>query len=143
MSINQDESHPNGKSDSSKGFALIMKWSVIMLVIAIATGYAYRLIMPVELHLDETEYEQKVFTEFETPVRKTSSDDSEIAGLFEGGSILYALDEENQKYLVRPFAVSGLDSVWIPIDSVTTFTDENYRRWQYEEERRKYDLDKP
>lgn len=112
-----------------------------MLVIAIVTGYAYRLIMPVELYLDESEYQQKVFTEFETPVTKTSSENSEAAGLYEGGSILYVLEEENQKFLVRPFAVSGLDSVWIPADSVTVYTEENYRRWQYEEERRKYDLD--
>jgi hypothetical protein len=141
MSSKQTESQPESSSDSNTGFALIMKWSVIMLVIAIVTGYAYRLIMPVELYLDESEYQQKVFTEFETPVTKSASDDSEVAGLFEGGSILYALEEENQSYLVRPFAVSGLDSVWIPVDSVTIYTEENYRRWQYEEERRKYDLD--
>jgi len=141
MSTKQTDSQPEHQSGSTSGFALIMKWSIIMLVIAIFTGYAYRYIMPVELHLDESEYLQKVFTEFESPVTKSSSDNAEAAGLFEGGSVLYALEKENEKYLVRPFAVSGLDSVWIPVDSVITYTDENYRRWQYEEERRKYDLD--
>jgi len=141
MSTKQSESQPEYQSSSTAGFTLIMKWSVIMLVIAIVTGYAYRMIMPVELHLDESEYQQKVFTEFETAVTKSASDSSDVAGLFEGGSVLYALEQENEKYLVRPFAVSGLDSVWIPVDSVITYSDENYRRWQYEEERRKYDLD--
>jgi len=140
MSTDQSESRPKAVSSTNSGFALIMKWSVIMLVIAIVTGYAYRIVMPVELYLDESEYQQKVFAEFETPVTKTSTDNSEKAGLFEGGSILYVLKEENQKYFVRPFAVSGLDSVWIAADSVTAYNEENYRRWQYEEERRKYDL---
>ncbi len=141
MSTNQTYSQSKPTSSSNSGFKLIMKWSFIMLIIAIATGYAYRLIMPVELHLDETEYEQRVFTEYETAVTKSASDSSEVEGLFEGGSILYVLEEKNQKYLVRPYAVSALDSVWVPIDSVTPYSEENYRRWQYEEERRKYDLD--
>jgi len=141
MSTKRTESQSENQNGSTSGFALIMKWSIIMLVIAILTGYAYRYVMPVELYLDESEYLQKVFTEFETPVTKSSSDNAEVAGLFEGGSVLYALEKENEKYLVRPFAVSGLDSVWIPVDSVITYTEENYRRWQYEEERRKYDLD--
>lgn len=141
MSLEQNEDKPSHQTTSSSGFALIMKWSIIMLVIAIFTGYAYRLIMPVELYLDENEYLLKVFTEFETPVSHSASDSSEIAGLFEGGSVLYALDQENNRYLVRPFAVSGLDSVWVPVDSVRTYSEESYRQWQYEEERRKYDLD--
>jgi hypothetical protein len=139
MSTKQTESQSTN-SGSNSGFALIMKWSIIMLIIAIVTGYAYRLIMPVELYLNESEYQKKVFTEFETAVTNTSESESEMAGLFEGGSILYVLEQDNDKYLVRPFAVSGLDSVWIPADSVITYTEENYRRWQYEEERRKYDL---
>jgi hypothetical protein len=140
MSTKETESQSADQTGSSSGFALIMKWSVIMLVIAIATGYAYRIIMPVELYLDESEYMQKVFTEFETPVKESASDGSETVGLFEGGSVLYALEQQNDKYLVRPFAVSGLDSVWIPVDSVITYSEERYRQWQYEEERRKYDL---
>lgn len=140
MSTKETESQSTDQTNSSSGFALIMKWSIIMLLIAIVTGYAYRTIMPIELYLDESEYMQKVFTEFETPVKESASDDSETVGLFEGGSVLYALDQQNDKYLVRPFAVSGLDSVWIPVDSVITYSEERYRQWQYEEERRKYDL---
>lgn len=141
MSTNQSESQSEQPGGSNTGFKLVMKWSIIMLIIAIVTGYAYRLIMPVELHLDESEYEQRVFTEYETLVTRSASDSSEVEGLFEGGSILYVLEEKNQKYLVRPYAVSVLDSVWVPVDSVTPYSEESYRRWQYEEERRKYDLE--
>lgn len=141
MSTKQTESQSTHRDGSNSGFALIMKWSIIMLIIAIFTGYAYRVIMPVELYLDESEYLQRVFTEYETAVKESASDSSDSVGLFEGGSILYVLEQENEKFLVRPFAVSGLDSVWIAADSVIIYTEENYRLWQYEEERRKYDLD--
>lgn len=139
--MSSEEVPKNNESQSSDGFTLVMKWSLIMFVVAIAAGLAYRVIMPVELHLDESEYIEKVFVEFETRAWRAPGKDAVQTGTFDGGSILYVIESEQGRAMVRPFAVSRLDSVWIEEESLITYTPENYRRWQYEEERRKYDLD--
>ena len=116
-----------------------------MLVVAIALGFLYRIIMPVERYMDESEYQMRVFTEFETDVYASPEPDAPVFGTFEGGSILYVIGTDtasaSPRYLVRPFTVSGLDSVWIDAGAVTEYTKEEYRRWQYEEEIRKYGFD--
>ncbi|MGA1464234.1 MAG: hypothetical protein ACO363_00675 [Balneolaceae bacterium] len=116
-----------------------------MLVVAIALGFLYRIIMPVERYMDESEYQMRVFTEFETDVYASPDPDAPVFGTFEGGSVLYVIGADtasaSPRYLVRPFTVSGLDSVWIDAGAVTEYTKEEYRRWQYEEEIRKYGFD--
>jgi len=116
-----------------------------MLVVAIALGFLYRIIMPVERYMDESEYQMRVFTEFEADVYASPDPDAPVFGTFEGGSVLYVIGADtasaSPRYLVRPFTVSGLDSVWIDAGAVTEYTKEEYRRWQYEEEIRKYGFD--
>lgn len=116
-----------------------------MLVVAIALGFLYRIIMPVERYMDESEYQMRVFTEFESNVYASPDPGAPVFGTFEGGSVLYVIGADtasaSTRYLVRPFTVSGLDSVWIDAGAVTEYTKEEYRRWQYEEEIRKYGFD--
>jgi hypothetical protein len=132
-------------SSSNAAFTQILKWSGTMLVVAIALGFLYRIIMPVERYMDESEYQMRVFTEFEADVYASPDPDAPVFGTFEGGSILYVIGTDtasaSPRYLVRPFTVSGLDSVWIDAGAVTEYTKEEYRRWQYEEEIRKYGFD--
>ena len=168
------------------------------MVVAVSLGFLYRIIMPVERHLEEQEYQMKVFTEFEVDVYKSPSPGAPVFGTFEGGSVLYVMAEASLEkgdslraddslmlgdsleaddsqmagdslrandslkaksleagvsftpedavsgrllYLVRPFTVSGLDSVWVDAADVLVYTKEAYRRWQYEEEIRKYGFD--
>ena len=156
------------------------------MVVAVSLGFLYRIIMPVERHLEEQEYQMKVFTEFEVDVYKSPSPGAPVFGTFEGGSVLYVMAEASLeeadslraddslmvgdsleaddslkaksleagasftpgdvvsgrlRYLVRPFTVSGLDSVWVDAADVLVYTKEAYRRWQYEEEIRKYGFD--
>lgn len=132
-------------SSSNTAFMQIIKWSGAMLVVAITLGFLYRIIMPVERHMDESEYQMRVFTEFESNVYESSDPGAPVFGTFEGGSVLYVIGTDtasaSTRYLVRPFTVSGLDSVWIDAVDVTEYTSEEYRRWQYEEEIRKYGFD--
>ena len=156
------------------------------MVVAVSLGFLYRIIMPVERHLEEQEYQMKVFTEFDVDVYKSPSTGAPVFGTFEGGSVLYVMAEASLeegdslraddslmvgdsleaddslkaksleagasftpgdvvsgrlRYLVRPFTVSGLDSVWVDAADVLVYTKEAYRRWQYEEEIRKYGFD--
>lgn len=97
--------------------------------------------MPIERYLDGSEYIERVFVEFETTAWHSNQHNSDAAGLFDGGSILYVIKEDSIRVMVRPFIVSGLDSVWVNRTETISYTPERYRVWQYEEERRKYDLD--
>lgn len=112
-----------------------------MFVIAIAFGLMYRIIMPIERHLSENEYVNRVFVEFETVAWHTNQADAAAAGTFDGGSILYVIKEDIDRVMVRPFIISGLDSVWIDKSDIVQYSESRYRIWQYEEERRKYDLE--
>ena len=107
----------------------------------IAFGFLLRSISPVELHLDEDEFIERVFVEFESEVWDSPDADARLIGSFDGGSILYVVAEDSQHVLVRPFAISHLDSVWIDRNSVIHYTPDAYRQWHNEEERRKFDLD--
>ena len=112
-----------------------------MFFVAIAFGLLYRVVMPIERYPAEDEFIKRVFVEFETVAWQSSTPDAEAAGAFDGGSILYIIREDSSRAMVRPFIVSGLDSVWVDRSELTEYTPERYREWQYEEERRKYDLD--
>ena len=118
-----------------------MTWSLAMFFVAIAIGLLYRIIMPIERHPAGNEYIERVFVEFETVAWESNQEDAPAAGAFEGGSILYVIQEDSARAMVRPLMVSGLDSVWIDKKDLIIYTPEQYREWQYEEERRKYDLD--
>ena len=111
-----------------------------MFVVAIAFGLLYRIIMPIERHLDENEYIDRVFVEFETTAWNSSQDNASPLGTFDGGSILYIVEKDSIRSMVRPFIISGLDSVWVNSDELIIYTPDRYETWQYEEERRKYDL---
>ena len=63
------------------------------MVVAVSLGFLYRIIMPVERHLEEQEYQMKVFTEFEVDVYKSPSPGAPVFGTFEGGSVLYVMAE--------------------------------------------------
>ena len=118
-----------------------MTWSLAMFFAAIAFGLLYRIIMPIERYPSDDEYIERVFVEFETVAWQSNQEGAAAAGAFEGGSILYVIQEDSARAMVRPFIVSGLDSVWVDISELKKYTPEQYREWQYEEERRKYDLD--
>ena len=112
-----------------------------MFFVAIAFGLLYRIIMPIERYPADDEFIERVFVEFETVAWQSSQEDAAAAGAFDGGSILYVIREDSARAMVRPFIVSPLDSVWIDKNILIEYTPERYREWQYEEERRKYDLD--
>ena len=123
------------------GFWLVMKWTGVLMIVFIAFGFLLRIISPVELHLDEDEFIERVFVEFESEVWDSPDAEARLIGSFDGGSILYVVAEDSQRVLVRPFAISHLDSVWIDRNSVIYYTPDAYRKWHDEEERRKFDLD--
>lgn len=112
-----------------------------MFAVAIVFGLLYRITMPIERHMDENEFIERVFVEFETTAWQTNREDALAAGAFEGGSILYVVKEDSNRSMVRPFIISALDSVWVSNDSLIRHTPDRYEAWLYEEERRKYDLD--
>lgn len=126
--------------DSTRAFRLVMIWSGIIFFVAIFFGLIYRVIYPVELYLNEDEYTMRVFVEKETHAWEEPDMNSDLVGIYDKGSILYVIDEENEYYMVRPFIVSKVDSVWVMKDSTTTYSIEDYERWLYEEERQKFDL---
>lgn len=128
-------------NDQNRAFRRIVGWSVLMLVVFIVFGLLHRIISPVERHLSEDEYISRVFVEFEAAAWSGVEEDAPARGLFEGGSVLYVIQEDSLRVLVRPFAVSGLDSVWVNRSDVLTYTPEAYRQWQYEEEIRKFGFD--
>ncbi|NBC64308.1 MAG: hypothetical protein GVY07_01425 [Bacteroidetes bacterium] len=127
--------------NNEKAFRQVLIWSGVLFVAAILFGFLYRVIYPVELYLDDNEYQTRVFVESETRAWQKPDSSSTLIGTYDAGAILYALETEDEFYLVRPFVISEVDSVWIPKDSTTSYTSEEYRRWQYEAERRKFDLE--
>lgn len=127
--------------DSTRAFRLVMLWSGIIFIAAIIFGLIYRIIYPVELHLDEDQYIKQVFVETETKAFQHPDEQSNLIGTYDAGSILYVMEEAEDYYMVRPFIVSKVDSVWVVKDSTSTYTQESYERWLYEEERRKFDLE--
>ena len=78
---------------SNTAFLQIIKWAGAMMVVAVSLGFLYRIIMPVERHLEEQEYQMKVFTEFDVDVYKSPSTGAPVFGTFEGGSVLYVMAE--------------------------------------------------
>jgi hypothetical protein len=133
----------SGGSQQYRAFKQVIIWSLLLFAVLVAFGFLYRVIVPVELHLDESEYIKKVFTEYETEARAEAGNDAPAAGLFDGGSILYVIEvnEDTDSYLVRPFAVSPIDRVWISRSDAAEYSDEAYRQWQYDEEQRRFGLD--
>lgn len=129
------------KKGDNKAFKQIMTWSLAMFFVAIAFGLLYRIIMPIERYPADDDFIERVFVEFETVAWQLSQEGAAAAGVFDGGSILYVIQEDSARAMVRPFIVSGLDSVWVDNSELIEYTPERYREWQYEEERRKYDLD--
>ena len=129
------------KKGDNKAFKQIMTWSLAMFFVAIAFGLLYRIIMPIERHPADDEYIERVFVEFETVAWQSNQENAAAAGAFEGGSLLYVIKEDSARAMVRPFIVSGLDSVWVDKSELILYTPEQYREWQYQEERRKYDLE--
>lgn len=133
--------HDTPSSTSSGGFKLVIKWSGILLIIMIAIGLSYRLMIPVQLHLDENEYIKRVFAEADSRIWIAPDNEDSLAGKVEGGTLFYVIDENAERYLVRPFNITGTDSVWIDRRNVIDYSRENYRQWQREEEKRKFGLD--
>ena len=131
---------PEDSKDSTSAFRLVMIWSGIVFFVAIFFGLIYRVIYPVELHLNEDEYRMRVFVEQETHAWEEPDTSSDLVGIYDKGSILYVLEEENEFYMVRPFIISKVDSVWVIKDSTSVYTQQNYENWLYEEERRKFDM---
>ncbi|MDX1591554.1 MAG: hypothetical protein R3283_06315 [Balneolaceae bacterium] len=128
------------QKEDNKAFKQILTWSLAMFVVAIVFGLLYRIIMPIERHLGEDEYIDRVFVEFETTAWNSNHDNASPLGTFDGGSILYVVEKDSSRSMVRPFIISALDSVWVNSDELIIYTPDRYKNWQYEEERRKYDL---
>ncbi len=130
-------------SPDNRAFKTVMTWSVLLFAVLVSFGFLYRLIVPVELHLDESEYIKKAFVEYDTEARVEAGEEAPLAGVFDGGSILYVIevDEGRGSYQVRPFAVSPMDSVWISRNEAVEYSEEAYRQWQREEEQRRFGLD--
>jgi hypothetical protein len=141
--MNMENDSRSEKSHDNRAFKQVITWSVLLFAVLVAFGFLYRLIVPVELHLDESEYIKRVFTEFDTEARFEAGDEAPHAGVFDGGSILYVIDtdEERNFYRVRPFAVSPMDSVWISSHETIDYSEEAYRQWQREEEQRRFGLE--
>ncbi len=129
-----------GKKDTG-GFWLVMKWTGVLMIVFMIFGFMLRFISPVELHLDEDEYIKRVFTEFDSDVWNTPDTDARLIGSFDGGTILYVIAEDSQRVLVRPFAISVLDSVWIDDTSIIEYDPDRYREWIQKQERRRFDPD--
>ena len=139
MSDKEKGQNPITAKKYSGAFWLVMKWSGVLLIVFMIIGLLFRIISPVELHLDEDEFIQQVFTEFDSDVWDSPNADARLIGSFDGGTIIYVIAEDSQRVMVRPFAISVLDSVWIDDTSIIEYNPERYREWLEEEERRKLD----
>lgn len=117
---------------------MILKWSLIMLVLFIALGILQRIASPVERHLDEDEYLNKIFLGTETDAWNTAGPDATVATLFEPGTILYVIAEDSIRVQVRPFLRSQPDSVWVDPDHAFLYDEEIYRDWMKDLDRRVY-----
>lgn len=120
----------------NRGFNFIIKWSLLFFVILVIVGLIYRIFYPVKLDLDESEFVKQVFTLEQTDAYVLPADTLSVLGEFDPGEVLFVVDESEEQYLVRPLITSRLDSVWIDQNNVFDYSPENYRQWQYEQDRR-------
>ena len=131
----------SSSDNPNQGFKFIIKWSLLFFVILVIVGLIYRNLYPVKLDLDQSEYIKQVFTIQNSYAYSEPSDTTSIVGEFETSEILFVIDEQNDKFLVRPLITSYLDSVWIDQNHVFDYSPEHYRQWQYEEDRRRFRTD--
>lgn len=124
---------------SNKGFNFLLKWSVLFFVVLVIVGLIYRSLYPVKLNLSQDEYIKQVFTIQKSDVYSEPSDSATVVGEFETSEILFVIDQQDEKYLVRPLLTTYIDSVWIDQDHVFDYSPEHYRQWLYELDRRKYE----
>ncbi|TVR15576.1 MAG: hypothetical protein EA391_10555 [Balneolaceae bacterium] len=125
-------------SDKSKsGFRLIIIWSLGFLFAFALFGILFRVVFPIERILGPSEFIDKVFLEDES-VYFRSADDEEPAGTIEGGTILFVIDVQNEKSLVRPLPTTKPDSIWVPSGYFIAYNRENFRQWLLEEERKRH-----
>lgn len=124
---------------SNKGFNFLLKWSVLFFVVLVIVGLIYRSLYPVKLNLSQDEYIKQVFTIQKSDVYSEPSDSATVVGEFETSEILFVIDQQDEKYLVRPLLTTYVDSVWIDQDHVFDYSPEHYRQWLYELDRRKYE----
>lgn len=127
-----------GQKNKQDGFRLILKWSLIMLVLFTTMGILQRIASPVERHLDEDEYLNKIFLRAETDAWDAAGSDAMVATLFEPGTILYVIAEDSIRVQVRPYLRSQPDSVWIDPDHAFLYDEEMYRDWMKDLDRRVY-----
>lgn len=129
-----------GKNSNNQltGFRLILKWSLIMLVLFTALGIFQRVVSPVERHLSEDEYLNKIFIVAETDAWDSAGSVATVATLFEPGTILYVIAEDSLRVQVRPFIRSQPDSVWIDPQHAYLYDEEIYRNWMKDLDRRVY-----
>ena len=113
------------------GFNVVMKWSGLFFSVLIVVGIIFRFLFPLELHLDENEYIERVFTSTNAEVF-FEPEIHEPVWTLEGGEILYVIDEDSLFYQVRPFVRIPIDSVWILKEHTLPYSAENYGRWQYD-----------
>ncbi len=114
---------------NQKGFRLILKWSLIMLVLFTFLGIIQRIASPVERHLEENEYLDKIFLGEEANAWDAPGRDATVATLFEPGTILYVISEDSVRVQVRPFLRSQPDSVWIEPSNAFLYDEAVYREW--------------
>ena len=117
---------------------MILKWSLIMLVLFTALGIFQRIASPVERHLEEDEYLNKIFLGVETDAWNAAGPDATVATLFEPGTILYVISEDSLRIQVRPFLRSQPDSVWIDPEHAYLYDEDVYRDWMKDLDRRIY-----
>lgn len=125
----------------NKGFRLILVWSVGLLLAFAIFGVLFRTIFPIERSLDESEYIEQVFVEFETAYYLTAERSEAPAGHFEGGTILFVIGSQDGLSLVRPLATVKPDSVWVTSDTYINYNRESFRQWLIDEERRTHEAD--
>ena len=100
-------------------------------------GVLFRVVFPIERNLDPSEYIDKVFLDAETGYFR-STDDEEPAGVIEGGTILFVIEVQDEKSLVRPMPTIKPDSIWVSSEYFIAYNRENFRQWLLEEERRRH-----
>jgi hypothetical protein len=127
-----------GQKGKQRGFRLILKWSLIMLVLFTTLGIFQRIVSPVERYLDEEEYRDKIFLGAETDAWNAADSDATVATLFEPGTILYVIAEDSLRVQVRPFLRSQPDSVWIDPEHAFLYDEKVYRDWMKDLDRRVY-----
>lgn len=123
---------------STSGFKLILLWSLGLLIALAIFGVLFRAVFPLERNLDESEYMEKVFLEYETEFYINHDPGIEPLGVFEGGTILFVVESRDDWNLVRPLPMSKPDSVWVSSNTFISYNQENFRQWLIDEERRRH-----